>query len=103
MYDVLEADDRAFIVMEYVPGQTLAQHARGRALEPDEVARLGERIATALAHAHGAGVIHCDLKPANIKLTADGVKILDFGLARRTVRLEARHQRHRICVAAPAD
>ena len=89
VYDVLEVDDRAFIVMEYVPGQTLSQHARSRALGPEETVRIGIEIAMALAHAHHAGIVHCDLKPANIKLTPNGaVKILDFGLARQSPRAD---------------
>jgi tetratricopeptide (TPR) repeat protein/TolB-like protein len=86
VYDVLEVEGTAYIVMEYVPGPTLSQYARHRSLPPNEVARLGVQIADALVRAHRAGVVHCDLKPSNIKITDEGgVKILDFGLARQTV------------------
>lgn len=67
-----------YLVMELVEGQPL----RGP-LPPGEVARLGLEIAAALAAAHEKGVIHRDLKPANILRSANGVKLLDFGLAKQ--------------------
>ena len=72
-----------FLAMEHVAGQTLAQVIAGRPLPEKEVIRLGGQIAEALEEAHEHGVIHRDLKPPNIMLTAKGrVKVLDFGLAR---------------------
>jgi serine/threonine-protein kinase len=83
IYDVVEEPDALHIVMEYVPGQTLASRLRQGALPPPQVLDLGVQLASALAHAHGHGVIHRDLKPANIALDAEGhAKILDFGVAR---------------------
>ena len=83
VYDVLETDEGVHIVMEYVPGGTLAARVRQGALPYLDVIVLGIQIAEALAHAHSLGVIHRDLKPANIMVTPDGeAKILDFGLAR---------------------
>jgi serine/threonine protein kinase/Flp pilus assembly protein TadD len=82
IYDVIDAEDGAYIVMEYVPGGTLEARVKKGALAPGEVMRLGIQVAQALAAAHAEGVIHRDLKPANISLTPAGtVKILDFGLA----------------------
>ena len=69
-----------YLVMEYLEGQPIAGP-----LSPQEAVRLALQIADALETAHHAGVIHRDLKPANILLTKTGVKLLDFGLAKRIV------------------
>ena len=82
VYDVVEFDDEAHIVMEYVPGETLAQRLVAGPLPPAAVVDLAIQIADALVDAHAAGVVHRDLKPANIALGPGGKpKILDFGLA----------------------
>jgi len=71
-----------FLVMEYVPGPTLADRLMGGSLEEPDVLRLGLQVAVALEEAHALSVVHRDLKPANIKVTPKGqVKVLDFGLA----------------------
>ena len=83
VYDVLEQDGRAYIVMEYVEGISLAAHMASGPLPPAEVRMLGRQLASALAAAHAQGVIHRDLKPANIQVMRDGsIKVLDFGVAR---------------------
>ncbi|HEY2942081.1 MAG TPA: protein kinase [Vicinamibacteria bacterium] len=83
VYDVLESDEGIHIVMEYVPGTTLASRVRGGALPPMEVLDVALQLADAMVHAHSLGVIHRDLKPANIIVSPAGqAKILDFGLAR---------------------
>ena len=78
------------IVMEYVAGETLAERIQSGALPPDSVAAIGRQIAAGLAAAHAAGVVHGDLKPANLMVTTSGtVKIMDFGLARRISELDS--------------
>jgi Tol biopolymer transport system component/tRNA A-37 threonylcarbamoyl transferase component Bud32 len=72
------------LVLEYVPGATLAEELARGAMAVDEAVQTVCAIASALEAAHGVGVVHRDLKPANIKLvgTTGGVKVLDFGLAK---------------------
>lgn len=84
VYDVLEDAGRAHIVMEYVPGETLAEQVHRGPLPMDRVVQIGMQLCDGLAAAHAAGVIHRDLKPANVRVTPEGrAKILDFGLAHR--------------------
>ncbi len=84
VYEVGEVAGKAFIAMEYVEGQPLAQLIGHDGLPVETVVRYGTQIADALAHAHGRGVIHRDLKTANIVINQSGAaKVLDFGLARR--------------------
>ena len=84
VYDAGEDDGRPFIVMEYVPGETLAHLlARRRKLPPSEAAALARQAALGLQHAHDAGLVHRDIKPQNLLLREGGVlKIADFGIAR---------------------
>ena len=84
IHEVGEADGQAYIAMELVEGETLAARLSGGALALELVERYGQQVAEALAHAHGHGVVHRDLKSANIVITPDGrAKVLDFGLAKR--------------------
>jgi eukaryotic-like serine/threonine-protein kinase len=83
IYNIEEYHRRQFIAMEYLDGRTLRHHILGRALPLDEVSRLGIQIAEALSAAHSKRVVHRDIKPGNIVVTASGlVKVLDFGLAK---------------------
>ncbi|MBI3279059.1 MAG: serine/threonine protein kinase [Acidobacteria bacterium] len=78
-----EADGSRFLVMEYVPGKTLAERISARDLKQKEVLAICRDVAEALEAAHERGIIHRDLKPSNIKITPDSkVKVLDFGLAK---------------------
>lgn len=90
VYDVLEHEGRAFIVMEYVEGESLRSRLLRGALSPDEAIAIGRQLASALEAAHAHGVIHRDLKPSNVQLMPDGtVKVLDFGVAKMMPRLDA--------------
>lgn len=83
VHDLEEIDGHNFIVMQYVEGETLDSLLSGEALGPTRAFRLAEQVVAALAAAHAQGVIHRDVKPQNVMVTADGqVKVLDFGLAK---------------------
>ena len=84
IFDVVEQDDRPWIVMELVSSQSLEQRIRARGpLPPTEAAAVGLRILDALVTAQAAGVQHRDIKPANVLLADDGrVVLTDFGIAR---------------------
>jgi len=76
-------EERPFLVLELVEGHTLDQECAGRPTDPARVAEIGREIAGALAYAHGAGVVHRDVKPGNVLLGHDGrIKLADFGIAR---------------------
>ncbi|MGB7023436.1 MAG: protein kinase, partial [Candidatus Acidiferrales bacterium] len=83
VYDVGQANGVDYLVMEYVPGESLAQKLKSGPLPTAEAILLGEEVATALQEAHERGIVHRDLKPANIIVTPKGhAKVLDFGLAK---------------------
>jgi len=84
IHEVGEADGQAYIAMELVEGQTLSARLAGGALPLEQVLRYGLQLADAVAHAHERGIIHRDLKSANVIITPEGrAKVLDFGLAKR--------------------
>jgi serine/threonine-protein kinase len=82
LHDIGEDHGTAFLVMEYLEGETLGSRLMRGALPVDEAIRLAIQIADALNIAHRAGIVHRDLKPGNVMLTGGGAKLLDFGLAK---------------------
>jgi len=84
IHDIMEqAESGGYLILEYIEGDTLAERIAHRPLDLREILSIAQQIAEAVAAAHEHGVTHRDLKPGNIKITAEGkVKVLDFGLAK---------------------
>jgi TolB-like protein/tetratricopeptide (TPR) repeat protein len=81
IYDISSHEGRDFLVMEYLPGRTLKDLIPPGGLPFDQLAGLGSQVALALGAAHAAGVVHRDVKPANIIVSGGHAKVLDFGIA----------------------
>jgi serine/threonine protein kinase/Tol biopolymer transport system component len=84
LHDVGEQHGTAYLVMQYLEGETLEARLKKGALPLDQALAIAIQVASALATAHRAGIIHRDLKPGNIMLTKSGARLLDFGLAKAT-------------------
>ncbi|MEI6243620.1 MAG: protein kinase [Acidobacteriota bacterium] len=95
VHEIGEHDGHTFIVMEFIDGEPLSARVERGPLETRDVLRIGEQIADALIHAHGRGVIHRDLKCANVvDLPDQWVKVLDFGIAVRPATAAAETATH---------
>src|SRR5262249_35909864 len=83
IHDVDAHDGRPYLVMEYVPGTNLQQHAEPHRPDPRRAAAIVARVARALAAVHRRGIVHLDIKPTNILIDPEGrPRLIDFGLAR---------------------
>jgi len=89
LFEVAEHEGNPFLVMELLQGESLADRLARERLSKDEAIATILPLMDALTKFHEAGLIHRDLKPSNVFLTPQGVKLLDFGLARRTQRSDA--------------
>jgi serine/threonine-protein kinase len=97
VHDVVEHEDRPFLVMEYVEGENLAVRIKRERLSIETIVTFLRQLASALAAAHGKGIVHRDLKPANIQVTPDGsVKILTSASRTRCRRPRPRRRRRSI-------
>jgi Tol biopolymer transport system component len=82
IYEVGEVDGQPYIAMEYLAGETLSRRIPPNGLPAESVLDLGAQVADAMDHAHTQGILHRDLKSANVRMTSSGqLKVLDFGLA----------------------
>ena len=84
IYEIGEENGEPYIAMELLEGETLNERLKGGALSLADTLPIGLEVLAALQALHSRGIVHRDLKPSNVFLTAHGVKLVDFGLARRS-------------------
>jgi serine/threonine-protein kinase len=103
IYSVEEQNDRMFLVMELVAGVPLTARIAQGPLGEAQTIEIGQQVASAIAQAHAAGIVHRDIKPDNIMFSSRGVKVLDFGIARDIVQFaEARMTQAGMVLGTPA-
>jgi TolB-like protein/predicted Ser/Thr protein kinase len=83
LYDLVEDHDSLFLVMEFIEGESLAERMKRGALPPQEAAQIVLGMLSALEAFHQAGIVHRDVKPSNVITSAQGTKLLDFGIAKQ--------------------
>ena len=103
LFDVGHHDGIDYLVMEYLEGETLADHLRKGPLPLERVLKHGVEICKGLERAHRSGIVHRDLKPANIILTKIGAKLMDFGLAKTSVMGPSACSSPTITLSTPAQ
>src|SRR5882724_3172577 len=102
VYSSGEANAVKYIVMEYLPGGTLADKIERVCLDPAQVISIGSHLADALGYAHARGVVHRDFKPGNVLFTSEDKPVLsDFGVAKTMSAAEAGLTQHAAIIGAP--
>jgi len=101
VYDVGEQDGTAFLVMELLEGETLADRLKKGALPLDQALKIAIQITDALNTAHRHTIVHRDLKPSNVMLTKAGAKLLDFGLAKASAPANAADGLSTLTISSP--
>jgi len=97
IYAIEEHRGQPVLVMELLEGESLCQRIKAGDVSPEELIRLGTQACQALVAAHNKGIVHCDIKPANIFVTSEGrLKLLDFGVAKWMRALASKERRDRI-------
>jgi Tol biopolymer transport system component len=104
LHDIAQDSGVDYLVMEFVPGRSLDKLITPKGMMLVEALNYAQQIASGLAAAHAAGIVHRDMKPANVMVTAEGqVKILDFGLAKLVEHVSGEEDETRTQESAPTE